>query len=271
MKFCYVDESGTGEEPYAVMVGVMVDALRMRPTKSDWDRVLGELSKLTGKQLDELHTREFYAGNGVWRELGGPLRSQIIDLVMDWVAARKHLIVYCAIDKKKWHDGFSADPRHADVSTIWRFLGLHLVLAIQKVNQATPKNKGNTVLVFDNEERERTRFTDLILDPPGWTDSYYSRKKSQDALDQIVDAPYFADSKDVPLLQVADFIAYFLRRHLEIANGDKERYTGETAKVDAWAKKAIARCIPISSLYPKTRRCACADLFFEYAPPALRG
>jgi len=29
MKFCYLDESGIGDEPYAVMVGIIVDAQRM--------------------------------------------------------------------------------------------------------------------------------------------------------------------------------------------------------------------------------------------------
>lgn len=33
MKFCYVDESGTGDEPYAVMVGIVVDTQRMHVTK----------------------------------------------------------------------------------------------------------------------------------------------------------------------------------------------------------------------------------------------
>ena len=64
MKFCYVDESGTGDEPYAVMVGVVVDALRMRPTKADWDGLLIHLGCIVGRAVEEIHTRDFYAGNG---------------------------------------------------------------------------------------------------------------------------------------------------------------------------------------------------------------
>jgi|GEM_PF-2882739 hypothetical protein len=33
MKFCYFDESGMGEEPYLVIVGIIVDATRMHITK----------------------------------------------------------------------------------------------------------------------------------------------------------------------------------------------------------------------------------------------
>ncbi len=123
------------------------------------------------------------------------------------------------------------------------------------------------MLIFDNEERERASFTDLLLNPPGWTDTYYSRGKKQDRLNQIVDAPYFADSRDVPLLQVADFVAYFLRRHAELDFGDGERYAGEREQVASWASAALERCVPKAAIYPKKGLCACAELFCEYAPP----
>lgn len=270
MKFCYVDESGTGDEDYAVMVGVVVDALRMRPTKAGWDIVLTELSRLAGRTIDELHTRDFYSGNSPWTTVKGDVRSQIIDIILEWLNDRKHLVVFATVDKRTWHKTFPADARHADVGTIWRFLALHVVLQIQKHGQRHEKNKGNTVLIFDNEEREKKQFTDLVLRPPSWTDSYYTREKKQDPLDQIVDAPYFADSRDVPLLQAADFIAYFLRRHLELAGGAPERYSGEQAKVANWADKALRSKVDTAISYPKKQRCKCAELFYSYAPIALR-
>lgn len=38
--YVYVDESGTGDEPIGVMVGVVADAHRMRVTKQDWNGLL---------------------------------------------------------------------------------------------------------------------------------------------------------------------------------------------------------------------------------------
>jgi hypothetical protein len=270
MKFCYVDESGTGDEPYAVMVGIIVDALRMRPTKSDWDALLKALEEIAGKRIEEIHTRDFYAGNGPWREIDGSQRAAIISSVMNWLGGRKHSIVYAAVDKKYFFDEFKNDSRFENIKTLWRFLGMHLVLAIQRQHQRIEKNKGNTVLVFDNEEKEQTRFTDLILNPPEWTDTYYERTKKQDNLDQIVDVPYFADSRDVPLLQVADFIAYFLRRYIELEGGHSERYSGESTQVRNWVLKALERSITKASIYPKKGRCDCADLFYTYAPASIR-
>jgi hypothetical protein len=44
MKVCYCDESGTGDEPIAVMVGVLVDSQRMHITKKDWCELLEQFS-----------------------------------------------------------------------------------------------------------------------------------------------------------------------------------------------------------------------------------
>jgi len=57
MKLCYCDESGTGNEPIAVMVGVLVDAHRMHITKQEWCALLDYLSELAGVEIKELQAR----------------------------------------------------------------------------------------------------------------------------------------------------------------------------------------------------------------------
>ena len=270
MKFCYVDESGTGSEPFAVMVGVLVDAHRMRPTKADWDGLLSNLSRIVEREITELHTRDFYAGNSPWRDLSGDQRSGVVDAVLRWLAERKHPILYSAVHKRLWHEEFCYDDRYAEINTLWRFLGFHLVLAIQRQMQHKKMNKGNTVLIVDNEERERTRFTDLVLSPPDWSNTYYDHCPRHEQLDQIIDTPYFADSQDVPLLQLADFLAFFLRRYAELEAGDAERYGGEKIKVSQWARAIRARVNSRAAVYPKRCRCACAEMFYYYAPACLR-
>ena len=101
MKFVYIDESGTGDEPYAVMVGVIVDAQRMRPTKNYWKDLLSALSDIIGKKIEEIHTRDFYSGNWKWRNLEGEKRAKIINTIFNWLRERKHDIVFTAVDKKK--------------------------------------------------------------------------------------------------------------------------------------------------------------------------
>jgi hypothetical protein len=271
LKLCYCDESGTGEEPVAVMTGVIVDAQRMHVTKNDWQNLLRSLSRIVGRSIQEIHTRNLYAGNDAWRALSGSQRTEIITKTFEWLKGRRHAIVFVAVDKSAYSKTQKGGQLPKEVNTVWRFLGLHLLLCIQKWHQRLEKTKGHTLFVFDNEERERMRFTDLIANPPAWTDSYYDKGKKQARLDQIVDVPYFGDSTEVDLLQLADFIAFFIRRHIEIAGGySKEKYDQEGEKIVSWMKTLGACSFPPSVAYPVTGRCECADLFFNHAPETAR-
>jgi len=90
MKVCYFDESGTGEEPVAVVTGVVVDAQRMHATKEHWSELLDVLSGLCGRKLDELHTKDFYAGNSPFKKMDGPTRAKYISEIISWFCERKH-------------------------------------------------------------------------------------------------------------------------------------------------------------------------------------
>lgn len=137
--------------------------------------------------------------------------------------------------KAEYYRLLNAGQLHKELNTVWRFLGFHLILSLQKKFQKEEKTKGNTILIFDNEERERARFTDLIINPSAWSDLYYDKSKNQKRLDQIVDVPYFADSKEVSLIQVADFVAFFLRRYLEIKDNHIEpKYLTELEVLGQW-------------------------------------
>jgi hypothetical protein len=268
MNICYCDESGTGDEPIAVMVGIVVDASRMHITKQHWAQLLSNLSDAAGREISELHTRNFYHGNGIWRDLNGDQRQQILTKIFDWIRERKHHVVYSAVHKQTYRDNFEKQRIPDELNTIWRFLGFHLILAMQKCCQRERNNKGHTLFVFDNEERERMRFTDIITRPPDWSGEYYSRGRKQEALDQIVDVPYFGDSQEVALIQVADVASFFLRRYAEIKEGlVPPRYADEEARVDGWINTFNSRTI--SRPFPKVGRTRAEQLFFDNAPKSI--
>ena len=271
MKLCYCDETGTGEEPIAVMVGVIVDSQRMHVTKDHWGGLLATLSSICGHQLDEIHTRDFYAGNGVWRDMKGPQRSDVITAVFTWLNERKHDVVYSSVVKSAYYERKQRGEIPEELNTIWRYLGFHLILATQKAHKSLEKTKGHTIFVFDNEYHEQTRFTGLIKSPPEWSDAYYSKSKKEARLGQIVDVPYFGDSTEVPLLQVADFTAFFLRRYAEITDGfTSARYPDELPKVQSWVNLLAQRSVGRSIMYPTKARCPIAEAFFQTAPKSLR-
>lgn len=270
MKFCYLDESGIGDEPIGIMVGIITDSIRMHPTKKDWIELLSELSNITGRTITEIHTRDLYRGNTPWRGLNGQQRSDIIDGILKWLQDRKHSLVYSIVDKTKFNQDFSKEAEYSDIVNIWRFMAFHVTLAIQRAHQKYSKNKGHTLLIFDREVREQKEFTNLILNPPTWSDSYYGKKKKQDRLDQIIDVPHFVDSTQVALIQLADFIAYFLRHHFELQLGlTNEKYNGEKDKIAIWANLGLNMSIPKSNMYLSKGRCPASELFCKYAPTII--
>lgn len=271
VNLCYCDESGTGEEPIATMVGVIVDAGRMHLTKDHWGNLLESLSSIAGHQIVELHTRDFYSGNGVFRGIDGKTRAKIISSIFEWLTERKHHFVYASVVKTAYFEGVKAQEIPDELNTVWRFLGFHLVLAMQKHCQRDQGVKGHTIFVFDNEERERMRFTDIIMRPPAWSDQYYGRGKKQPQLDQIVDIPYFGDSREVALIQLADFVAFFLRRYAEIKEGlVPAKYDDEEERVTEWITELKTRSIGSARIYPKTQRQYADNIFFDRAPASIR-
>lgn len=271
MKFCYIDESGTGAEPYAVMVGIVVDARRMHKTKSEWLALLQFLSRVIKKPVDEIHTRDFYPGNGIWRGLDGAMRSRVITAAFQWLNERKHSLICSAVDKAAYQKCRDDAGLPEGTNTIWKCLGLHLILGLQKAVQGEKNNKGHTLLVFDEEKREELSFANLINNPPKWTDEYYARGTKQDRLDQIIDVPYFADSKHVGLIQMADFAAFFLRRFVEIKTGAVgPKYQGEEQKIDRWISALCQRHVPSSVTYPKKGRTSAHEFFWSLAPECIR-
>ncbi|MFC1932143.1 DUF3800 domain-containing protein [Chloroflexota bacterium] len=271
MKFCYIDESGIDQEkPFAVMAGIIVDANRMHITKTDWSDLLQILSGMLPRPIKEIHTSDFYSGNGPWRSIDGQSRARIIDIIFNWLNKRKHEIVYTAVDRINFISQYHTEAYFREVPTLWRFMALHICLAIQKQFKTYTGNKGHAVLIFDKQETESAEFIKLIMNPPEWTDTYYQRQSKEKTFYQLVDVPYFGDSKHIGLIQLADFVSFFLRKHIELQMEIPPDYEEEPSLINKWATVTLNQAIPTSAIYPKIGRCECADLFYRYAPDCLR-
>jgi hypothetical protein len=253
------------------MVGVVVDASRMHLTKTHWQELLNDLSERAGRQIVELHTRDFYSGSGVWHRLDGNQRSTIMSSIFNWLEQRRHHVVYTAVIKNRYQQARGLQNIPDELNTLWRFMGFHIILAMQKDGMTESGVKGHTIFVFDNEERERMRFTDLIARPPAWSDEYYARGRRQERLDHIVDVPYFGDSREVALIQLADFLAFLLRRYAEIKEDVvPPTYPDEERKVSEWVETLAERSIGRRFIFPARGRGYAEALFFDNAPASIR-
>lgn len=272
MKFCYFDESGIGDESYLVMAGIIVDAKRMHVTKDAWASFLEYLSEAIGRRVGEFHSRKFYRGNGVWHgTINGAERAKIIEAILSWVEKRKHKCVFSGIDKNKYKEALKNGKHNKQLKSMWCTVAMHCILQVQKQHQKIANNKGHSVLIFDREVREEAALDLLIYEPPPWIDTYYSREKDKTALDQIVDVPFFADSKHILLSQVADLFAYVLRTSAEIQDGLlEEKYSGEGKRMQDWSRRIASVSLPTASRYPRRVRDEAASLFWDLAPSTIR-
>lgn len=268
MKFCYLDETGTGSEPVVILVGVIVDIQRMNRTKVDWDGLFEDISSLARKPITEIHTKDLIPGNDAWRGVDAPIRVEIVDTILDWLIERKHKLTFSAIDKQKFNK--ASDDRKDAFKNEWIAAAFHIALTLQKAHQGKKNNKGHTLLIFD-KGKEPAELVEMLTNPPEWSDTFYDKSKKQAQLDQIIDVPFYADSQHIALIQIADLVCYILRRYSEIKDfGDKEKYTGELARYEAWVGKIQSLCLTTNHRYKKRGACITAQFFKDMAPSNLK-
>lgn len=286
MKFCYVDESGTGDkEPVVVYVGVVADAYRMHVSKAEWAKFLDELPKVPSKSIDEIHTYRMYRGRDEWYGVSSETRTALMDSILAWLTARKHKFTFGAVEKSRYsqEDATLDGPSEAILRELRRdwpktspslVALLHVLCSVQRQHQKEKKNKGHTVLVMDGDTRPHAYVYDWHSSPPPFTDTFYRSNKKLERFDQLIDVPYYGDSERVHLLQVADLLAFIIRFHAELqADLRDEKYHGEKDQVAKWFEQALKSAYPRSSRWDKclNARSDAEKFFWSLAPEPLRG
>ncbi len=252
MKVCYVDESGnTTQDPCLVMVGILVDSLRLHRTQQEFAEVFDIVQGLFQENLRELKGSKMILGRDRWRKVDPDVRKQIAGYFCNWIAQRKHRLILTAVDRAKLKEN-KAKQEPAEQNDEWLAAGLHVALQIQKANQTSGKHKGHTFLIFDDNKVKADKLSDLLWKPPAWTDDYYGRTGKQAPLDQIIDTTFSIKSYHAGLVQVADLFAFIFRRYAEIEDyGVKEEWTGEKELIDEYVESLAGAA--------SSQACAMAD------------
>jgi hypothetical protein len=249
-----------------VMVGILVDAKRLRRTKEDFREVFELLQEDRGKKLKELKGPNILYGNGIWRDVEPELRQQIIEYFCRWIGARKHHLVLTGVCREKYRAQL-----FPNISDQWLVAGMHIALQLQKYNQRKKKNKGRTILIFDENKMKADHIADLLWEPPDWTDSYYHRKKGQPKLDHIIDSGFTAKSHHVGLVQVADVFAFILRRYAELFEyKETPKWDGEPNLINEYIDYLVPRMSQSSIRWPKRTSSSCAKWYNQVAPDSLK-
>lgn len=268
MKLCYVDETGTdGRSSLVVFVGVIADVARVHRTRREFEELFRNLAEIPDKTIAELKGSNIYYGNGRWNGVDGEVRQAAIGQLCEWLSERKHSLAVAALDASKYEHSDLAQLTGLD---IWMSGAFHIALQVQKAHQRTKKKKGATFLIFDENKVKGDALAELLFDPPAWSDDYYSRGKSQQALDQITDTAFYARSHHIGLVQVADVFAFVLRRYAEIVDyGEAEGYKGELDRLTGWINLLKARFLDRSHRWPARPKSELARAYVSLCPPSL--
>lgn len=271
MKVCYVDESGNAaEDPCLIMVGVLVDTVRLNRTRKEFAEIFDAVQALFEENLRELKGSKMIFGRDRWRKIDPEVRKRIASYLCDWVVARKHRLVITGIDRAKLKAS-AGDGLPAACRDEWLAAGLHVALQIQKANQGMFRHKGHTFLIFDDNKMKADKLSELLWQPPEWTDDYYGKGKKQERLDQIIDTTFSIKSHHAGLVQVADLFAFILRRYVEIEDfRAAEEWPGEKALLHGYVATLAERLLPRSARWPARTNSAAANWYNGVAPESLK-
>lgn len=269
MKVCYVDESGnTAEDPCLAMVGIVADAQRLNRTREEFAGIFNDVQGLFEENLRELKATKLILGRDRWRKIDPEVRKNIVEYLCTWVAERKHRLALAAIDRDKLaakSGAVSVECRDA-----WLAGALHIALQVQKAHQTEPGSKGATFLIFDDNKLMADRLSELLWQPPPWTDSFYDRGKKQSRFDQIVDTTFHIKSHHAGLVQVADLFAFIFRRYSELADFNfPEEWKGERALIEHYVGMLSSRLFARRLRWPPRAGGECAAWYNSVAPGSL--
>lgn len=266
MYVCYVDESGHNgkkfnpNQPVEVLCGVVTDVTKLFKTQRELAFILKFLQK-KGIPLSELKASDAYRGRKHWSEVNFKVRDKIFEMVIDWAEERSCKFIVCPIDTKKYFD------RKASGCETSKYIGypyeagaLNIVLAIERLHKAKKKNKGKTIIVYDEQHAHDTSFIKILENDLSFTDSYTGykikpRAKHQDPrLNQIIDVPHFSKSHLSVLIQLADWVAFIVNTYLLLkVYGFKEKYPGELAKIERWYCRIGSSLVPHTGIDPPVK------------------
>lgn len=238
MKFVYVDETGDQDQSdIFVMAAVEIDATRLNKYSRIFSAMIDDVfAKHPGKPQD-LKTRRFHRGAGGWNKIPGEDRKAFMHAVVDEIANSSKIYV-SAISFKQFNVTDHKAFGYPDVShSYWITNAMFVLSHVQREHCDDRNNKGNCVIVVDDNKVEHAKMAELIFQPDPWFDDLAfkaaflkakRRPKNWELrrFDQIINTPFAIKSEHASTILVADLVAFVLRRYIELKT-DYEAFSGE--------------------------------------------
>lgn len=255
LKFIYLDETGLDENTDVfVMVGLLIDAYSLRRITQEFDDLIGGFITNHGGKIQEVKTTSLFKPKGWWGNVNisdkQDYLSRVINLVID------NTEIYSIAISKNCFDKNNALPAEIK-KNYWLIAALYIASLVQKKMRKLEKNKGNTVMVFDNNAKDVPKISDSLYAPNPWFDDLYQssisspRKKKpkevkpEERFNQIINTAFSIKSQHSYIIQAADAVCHILRRHIELQSTGKEKWSGEKDQMTQLANSIILKKIKL--------------------------
>jgi hypothetical protein len=251
MRICYLDESGhcgkkyNPNQPVETVAGVITDASKLFKTQREHSDII-DLLRDRGVELSELKASEIYRGRNDWTDEDPEFRAEVIGVLLEWAAERSCKFLICPISSEEFFKRKAEGCEFSErFSYPYEAAAMNAVLAVQRDNRTKKKNKGRTLMVFDEQKGHDEGLLKLLANDLSYTDGYTQykappRAKAPPRLDQIVDVPHFSKSHQTVMIQLADLVAFVASKHIAFACLEaKEKYEGEAERIASWNKQLI--------------------------------
>ncbi len=267
MYLCYVDESGFTEkgydekQPVQVLAGLLVNVHSFHKLDNDFRKIYSIVQAEIPPK--EIKGSEIYNGKKSWKNIAPKKRYEAIEFYLDWLT-RQHKknkvirVILSVVDNKKFFQiKENGDKYKKYINTFpspWVVSAFHIALAIQHINRNKKRNKGKTILIFDEQDMFEETLRELIYSPPEFIDNFvkFDQKSEKYRLNQIMDTPYFVKSHYSSLTQAADIVAFIFRRYIELKCNYKElKRQDELDRLEKWTNKIRNCFVPSEHVYPK--------------------
>ena len=267
MKFIYIDESGSPDPVQGdifVMAGLLIDAFRLRKQTADFDDHIQSFLRLYPKPPKEIKTKSMINGSRTWSKVKADKRKAFLEEAVNLAVGSTEIYAVA----------FSLDQFRSTATKIretlpfgtnhWVGAAMFLAAMVQKKTQYFKRNKGHTVVVFD-DHKDLPKVSTCLHQADPWFDALYQRRikkrvKGRDKMvwqpiqknarfEQITNSAFAIKSEYSPFVQTADMIAYIYKRHLELVDssekwpGEQDYYDGLVQKLDAKLKN-LGRVAP---------------------------
>lgn len=234
MKFAYVDESGdSGQGDVFVMAAILIDGVKLRKYTCEFDKMLRDFLEKHPKAPKELKTKALIQGSNNWSQVNADERKAFISNLIDIAVNCSQIFAFAMSFHAFGNETANDKPDRPFTKSYWIASAMYVTSLIQKKNQKESNNKGQTVLIFDHNDREMPKLSSGLYEPSPWYDPLYQStvtkkgkqqwvvRKQTDRFDQIINTAFAVRSEHASLVQVADAVSYVYRRHLELKSGNK--------------------------------------------------